>query len=557
VTAAADTSAAAGGSLVGRIVHDLTAIAGLLCREGGNGAAGALSLVAASAGLHALVVYVLAADAAKIVTAGLDRGDVATFLVVLSLFAVTLLVSARRIDGVIETVANRLTERLARRVIAIEPADLPSVGPDGILTGVARDLTALSGALPVAIGALRSLSFLAASLVFLAAASPLMALFAVALTAVLLRINRRAVTDFSRSDALSDAAEARFLALSRQAVGGARELALDRAKAEALVRGHLVPAARAAAQARIAYGTGMTRSLAEWRTLWFALVGAAAFGLPAVEGVGTVSLVIVILVFARVPLNDLNFQLESLATARSALAALSALEKRLPEPADPAAPPARPQAGFRRLTMRGVTYAHRDEHGRPTFTLGPIDLDVSAGEIVILSGNNGSGKSTLLAILCGLLAPDEGRIEIDGVEPDLAGLRAHFSAVLMDMPLFETLHGPDEPDANAVDALLGVLELSHKVGLDGRRFTTTALSAGERRRLALVSAVCDRRPILVLDEWTAEQSPQFRRRFFEQLLPDLRAQGRTIVAVTHERPPLSLAGRHLVLRNGRLKHGAS
>ena len=133
MTAAADTSAAAGGSLVGRIVHDLTAIAGLLCREGGNGAAGALSLVAASAGLHALVVYVLAADAAKIVTAGLDRGDVATFLVVLSLFAVTLLVSARRIDGVIwRPVANRSHREAAfarhgdRR---IEPADLP--GPSG------------------------------------------------------------------------------------------------------------------------------------------------------------------------------------------------------------------------------------------------------------------------------------------------------------------------------------------------------------------------------------------------------------------------------------------
>lgn len=540
-------------TLVGRLLRDIVAVAGLFSREGGPAAAGALALVVTSAGLHALVVYVIAADAARLAGAGLDRWDAVTFLVTLALFAITFLVSARRIDRVMETVGARLKERLTRRVLALDLPRLAQIGPDRILTALTRDLTALTGALPVAVGALRTLSFLAASLVFLASASPVMALFAVGLTMVLVRLNRAAVADLSAAEAASDAAEARFLALARQSIAGARELALDRRKADALHNGHLVPAAREAAETRIACGATMTRSLAQWRTLWFALIGVAAFAMPAFESLPTVSLVVVILVFARVPLNDLNFQLESLSAAHAALAGLRALEEALPEAPPAGADPVPAPRRFRRLAMSGVTYTHRDADGRATFAFGPVDLEIAAGEIVFVSGDNGSGKSTLLALLCGLLEPEEGRIEIDGIEPTPAQLRAHFAAVLMDYHLFDTLHGGPDPDPAFVDALLGEMELSHRVGLDGRRFTTTALSAGERRRLALVAAVCDRRPVLVLDEWTADQSPQFRRRFFETLLPELRARGTTVVAVTHDRPPAGSGDRHLVLKNGRLR----
>jgi putative ATP-binding cassette transporter len=68
---------------------------------------------------------------------------------------------------------------------------------------------------------------------------------------------------------------------------------------------------------------------------------------------------------------------------------------------------------------------------------------------------------------------------------------------------------------------------------DGR-LSTTRLSAGQRRRLALLQVFLDRRPVVALDEWAAEQDPIFRRVFYTELLPELQRRGATVVAITHD-----------------------
>lgn len=78
------------------------------------------------------------------------------------------------------------------------------------------------------------------------------------------------------------------------------------------------------------------------------------------------------------------------------------------------------------------------------------------------------------------------------------------------------------------------------------------MSAGQRKRLALIQVYLEHRPIAVFDEWAAEQDPTFRRIFYEELLPDLKRQGKTLVVVSHDDRYFHVADRCIRLDGGRL-----
>ena len=95
--------------------------------------------------------------------------------------------------------------------------------------------------------------------------------------------------------------------------------------------------------------------------------------------------------------------------------------------------------------------------------------------------------------------------------------RALMSAIFFDNHLFRRLYGIPEPEPGEVDRLLTQFRLSDKTSLTDGEFRTLDLSGGQRRRLALIVSLLEKRPILLLDEWTAEQDPEFRRKFYDEL----------------------------------------
>ena len=82
--------------------------------------------------------------------------------------------------------------------------------------------------------------------------------------------------------------------------------------------------------------------------------------------------------------------------------------------------------------------------------------------------------------------------------------------------------------------MLDDFQLLQKTQLTDGEFRTVDLSSGQRRRLALIVAMLEKRPILLLDEWAADQDPEFRRKFYFELLPALNQAGVTIVAISHD-----------------------
>jgi putative ATP-binding cassette transporter len=222
-----------------------------------------------------------------------------------------------------------------------------------------------------------------------------------------------------------------------------------------------------------------------------------------------------------------------------------------------------PQAGtlvarqrFEKIEIRHIVFSYVDKSSEAVFRVGPIDFTLQSGDLVFITGGNGSGKSTFLKLLSGLYEPDSGEILLDGVRVDDANrdvYRSLIAAIFVDYHLFRRLYGIADPDAVEIERLLTEFRLLDKTRLANGEFSTLDLSGGQRKRLALIVSLLEKRPILLLDEWTADQDPDFRRKFYDELLPTLQRAGATVVVITHD--DRYLAELHLPCRQLRMDEG--
>ena len=211
---------------------------------------------------------------------------------------------------------------------------------------------------------------------------------------------------------------------------------------------------------------------------------------------------------------------------------------------------------FHRLELRDVTHSYHRENEDSQFVLGPISVAFEPGEIVFLVGGNGSGKSSLAKIISGLYPPEGGEILLDGrpvTEQNRDHYRQLFSAVFSDFYLFETLLGLDARRVESeASRYLQELHLDRKVKIRNGNFSTTALSQGQRKRLALLTAYLEDRPFYLFDEWASDQDPLFKNIFYTQILPALKARGKTALVISHDDRYFHLADRVLKLDYGKL-----
>jgi putative pyoverdin transport system ATP-binding/permease protein len=212
--------------------------------------------------------------------------------------------------------------------------------------------------------------------------------------------------------------------------------------------------------------------------------------------------------------------------------------------------------GFERLDLVGVTHRYHHEKEDSTFVLGPLDLTIHAGELIFLVGGNGSGKSTLAKIVTGLYPPECGEIRLNGrpvLDANRDDFRQNFSAVFGDFFLFESLLGLQSSTLDdQARQYLEQLHLSHKVRIADGVLSTTALSQGQRKRLALLTAYLEDRSFYLFDEWASDQDPLFKEIFYTRILPELKARGKTTLVITHDDKYFDLADRILKLDFGKL-----
>ncbi|UFZ08197.1 cyclic peptide export ABC transporter [Bradyrhizobium ontarionense] len=297
----------------------------------------------------------------------------------------------------------------------------------------------------------------------------------------------------------------------------------------------------------------------------FLVIGTALVLRPLLwpEGPASVSSgFVLVLLFMRGPIDQLIGMLPSLGRAQVAMRRIAELSDRfataetdlLGDPANQAA------EHVESIELRGVSYAFQASAAEKPFVLGPIDLRIRRGEIVFIVGENGSGKTTLIKLLLGLYVPDHGLLLRDGVpvvSETRDDYRQLFTTVFSDYYLFDALLQQDDHKREVAQRYLNRLELAHKVSVENGVFSTTDLSTGQRKRLALINAWIEGRPVLVFDEWAADQDPAFRRVFYTELLADLKRLGKTIIVISHDDRYFHCADRIVRLRDGRIDEDES
>ncbi len=203
---------------------------------------------------------------------------------------------------------------------------------------------------------------------------------------------------------------------------------------------------------------------------------------------------------------------------------------------------------------------------RPGFTLGPLDLDIEAGEYLVLVGPSGAGKTMLVETLLGWHAPAAGEALVEGVPvtalapaarrvaylPQDLGILPHLS-VMANLTWGLACRGA-RPDRHLLERVVEVLHLGRHL----ERRDPTTLSRGEQQRVALGRALLTRPRRLVLDEPCAAIDPH-RRRELQLLLRALHSEfGTTVVHVTHDREEAFLLGQRIgVVLAGRLHQVAT
>lgn len=324
---------------------------------------------------------------------------------------------------------------------------------------------------------------------------------------------------------------------------GFKELKMHRKRRETLIQQHLFPVADEVRATQHRINQHLSINFSAGDVYYYFAIGVTLFALPTMQvlvGQQAAS-AITVMVFLFGNLGEILFAFTILMQYDVAVERLQKLEKSLerPEPNENAMESLRlrHEKTFERLTLEGCVYSYHDAKGKSVFQVGPIDLTLSQGELIFLVGGNGSGKSTLLRMLCGLYLPMKGTLSFNGIpitENNVDLYRQYFSTVFTDFHLFDQLYGLEHVPEERVLELQKRFMLNHKTFYSGQQFTTLDLSTGQRKRIALLTAMLEDRPILILDEVSADQDPEFRRFYYDVLLPELKAMGKTVLVVSHD-----------------------
>ncbi len=482
------------------------------------------------------------------------------FVISLFIFIKTQFYVTTTITGEIEAIIHKMRVRLMDRVRHSELLALEEIGRSKIVATITRDtavLTQASNTLCYSIQAPVLVFFVALYVAYLSISAFLLSVAIVTFAGVLFHFKGRALTA-QRAAAAEE--ERRLIDRLADFLDGFKEVRLNSARSEALFE-DAVDVSRAATNIKITVQAETFRQIVSSQSYMYVLLGAVVFVAPifgASIGGASITKTTTALLFVIGAAFGLVQSIPILMNANAAADRLEELQAELEAGAARATVAIEPRRRFTKIELRNMVFRYVDRHSDVAFSIGPIDFTLCAGELVFITGGNGSGKSTLLRVLAGLYPPNSGELVLDG---ELIGdynrdaYRSLMAAIFFDYHLFARLYGISDASDAEIHRLLHQFRLDDKTGVRGGEFRTLDLSGGQQRRLALIVSLLEKRPILLLDEWTAEQDPEFRRRFYDEFLPQMMAAGATIVVITHDDrylDELRLPARRVHMEEGRI-----
>jgi putative pyoverdin transport system ATP-binding/permease protein len=507
-------------------------------------------------GSNALILSTINSAAQHISQSGPDLQLLAMFCLCLGVYVI----AQRYVMSVamceVERIVNMLRLRLIEKVRHSDLARIERLVPSDILTTIAKEPVTISSLAPTFVVAGQAsllLLFVTAYVAYLSVtALVLTAIAAIFAISIFLRrsgrlrerLRRTAEQDSEVFEGLDDL------------LGGFKEVKMSTARGEALARAieHLSDEATVLKQETARNSAG---EFVFAQSTFYFLLATVVFAVPAFSEVASADLVKITsaILFLIGPISMIVQAIPALATANSSMERLLSLDEKLSGATEAIGSSGRDPANRPELRLEGVTFTYEQNGGGEGFTVGPVDFVARPGEIIFITGGNGSGKTTLMKLMAGLYHPDSGRVVLGEtvLSPATATwLRDQISIIFSDFHLFRRLYGVGEQDPQRIAELLREMQIDHKTAIRGDSFTTINLSTGQRKRVALIVTLLEDKPVVIFDEWAADQDPAFRRKFYEEILPGLKARGKVVICVTHDDRYFEVADRRLKMEFGRI-----
>lgn len=504
-----------------------------------------------------VMLYLLNAEAREVEYHGFSRVMAIGFLVLLVLYRWAQNYLIREAAQAIEGALHERRISTTKNILRLSLEDLQSVGLRNVMDGVGAHYASLSQTLvPIISGAegMVLLVFMFGYLVFLSPIAALLTTIVVVLTVAGFLASRTLLDEDMRRSA---EAEERYREMTESLVRGAKELSLNSAR-RADFHDDLTTRSFGVATGRSDAASHFAGMLATGNSASYLMVGVVVFFMPmlSAQGSADISRIMIAVIFLLGPISAVVQTFQQVTTAQFALKNINEFQTKINDLADRhdiKGTQVADHKPFASIALQNVTYRHSGDDG---FAITDIDLSLNANEIVFMTGGNGSGKTTLLRVLTGLYPRLKGELLLNDkavAKETTQSYRNQFATVFADFHVFPEAYGLDAVGIERFEYWLKDLGIRDKFGDDLRTIDPESLSTGQKKRLGLALALAEDRPVLILDEWAADQDPQTRRRFYREILPSLRDSGKTILAATHDEQYFDCCDRHVHMTSGELK----
>lgn len=479
------------------------------------------------------------------------------YMVTFCLFLYAQWFAFERAIFIIEEAIYNIRIRLASKIQKVELAFMERAGSNQLYGRLTQNDTLISQAVPQLVSAFQMFTLMIFSLIYLGYISPIS--FIITMIALITgSLYFLSLSRFIKQSlkGVRQKEQVYFNSISHL-VNGFKEVKMNQSKGEDL-RNRIISVASEAQAIKASVRKQESRLWGFGRLFIYALLPVLIFIIPNfvdehADSIFKISATLLFLIgpttiiVNMIPvLNRVNMAIDDLFSLESEMdEAISGTEKKSLD--------GMTFFDFSTITIDNLTFRYPSDDGS-SFSSGPFDERINRGELLFIIGGNGSGKSTFLKLLTGLYYPVAGKLSVDStlVKNDAyLAYREMFSVIFTDFYLFDKFYGVSDLDPEKVNFWLEKMRMQHKVQYQDGGFTSTNLSTGQRKRLAFIAAMLEEKPILIIDEFAADQDPQFREYFYETLLPELKEMGKTVIAVTHDDHYFHVADRVLKMDEGR------
>lgn len=462
----------------------------------------------------------------------------------------------------IEAALDQWRRRIATKVAQLSLRDIEDFSAGGLADGMVKHYGPLSQAIVTIAAGVECLTLLSFMYLYLLFLSPLAALMVAVIGVLSVMGYMNLAERLGETMSASGTTNARLDRLSEAGILGAKELRFSEVKRAQFLDDSSI-ASKELYVGRARSASLFAEVLSSGTTASYLMAGSVIFILPIISPSENqeVSRIVMAVLFLIGPIGGVIGSLQQFSVARFSVLGILDFESRVDACIDTAAEPSLAEqqelSDFKKITIDGLSYKHRVGEGMTddlAFTVSKLTLEIARGSLVFITGGNGSGKTTIMRVLTGLYPRDTGTLMVDDVKINRFPQQAYrnlFSSVFADFHLFSRAYALDAEGLARLDKWLVRLGIRNKLPADLEKdLGGNALSTGQRKRLALGLALAEDRPIVILDEWAADQDPATRKTFYREILPELKAAGKTLIVVTHDDRYFDAADYHYHVEEG-------